>query len=258
MPNDRDDTRLTSPSQLLFDVLTYIEQLRRTLADTEAMAHGAESKLARLPYIPWPGQPQEADFGASTTVRPRHVPRHVMSAPAIDAGAPEYEPEYLIEQRLDVGRLHTYVIASATSMRDVMAECDRLIAYTRRRIEEVRGMRMVPADDPSDPSPQGPAGTPSANTPDPTDDEDTEPSSSQDSKAAAASSQNDALTIRGASRDLDPAKVARAARAAARRPTTAKPNRTVTANDDTGSAPRLPAPSAAVACDEHTSAPWPG
>ncbi|WP_428268315.1 hypothetical protein [Haliangium sp.] len=236
MPNDRDDTRLASPSQLLFDVLTYIEELRRTLADTEAMAHGAESKLARLPYIPWPGQPQEPDFGASTTVRPRHV----KIAPAIDAGAPEYE----IEQRLDVGRLHTYVIASATSMRDVMAECDRLIAYTRRRIDEVHGMRMVPADDTPDPGPQGPASAPATNTPtdnnadapEPSPPEDTEHETppSEDTETSAASSNPASSqvpharalrTTRSASRALDPAKVTRAARAAARRPKLARPSR---------------------------------
>ncbi|WP_428267840.1 hypothetical protein [Haliangium sp.] len=165
MPNERDDTRLATPSQLLFDVLTHIEQLRRTLADTEAMTHGANATLARLPYMPWPGQ---TTLSHSSAAKPARVPSHAEPAPAIDAGT----REHALEQRLDVGRLNTYVIASAASMRDVMDECDRLIAHTRRRIEEVRGMRMATDH---------------------------------------------------ASRVLDPAKVARAARAAARRPTTPKP-----------------------------------
>ncbi|WP_428261360.1 hypothetical protein [Haliangium sp.] len=142
--------------------------------------------------------------------------------------------ESTLEQRLDVGRLNTYVIASATSMRDVMAECDRLIAYTRRRIEEVRGMRMVPADDAPEPGPRGPAGAATAgrnekiDTPVRIDDEGTTPeaSSSEVTEVPATS-----FEVRGAratgrvSRALDPAKVARAVRAAARRPTTPKPDR---------------------------------
>ncbi|WP_428262801.1 hypothetical protein [Haliangium sp.] len=227
MPNQRDDTRLATPSQLLFDVLTHIEQLRRTLADTEAMTHGADATLARLPYMPWPGRPTPDN---SPTASPAHVPDHVESAPAVDADAREYARE----QRLDVGRLNTYVIASATSMRDVMAECDRLIAYTRRRIEEVRGMRMVPADDTPEPGPRGPAGAATAgrneeiDTLVPADDEGTTPgvSSSEVTEVPATS-----LEVRGdmatgrVSRVLDPAKVARAVRAAARRPTTPKPDR---------------------------------
>ncbi|WP_428268420.1 hypothetical protein [Haliangium sp.] len=125
------------------------------------MTHGANATLARLPYMPWPGQ---TSLGHSSA----HVPGHVETAPAIDAGA----REHALEQRLDVGRLNTYVIASAASMRDVMAECDRLIAYTRRRIE----VRRV-------------------------------------------------MATGRASRALDPAKVTRAARAAARRPTTPRPDR---------------------------------
>ncbi|WP_428267221.1 hypothetical protein [Haliangium sp.] len=206
MPNERDDTRLASPSQLLFDVLTHIEQLRRTLADTEAMTHGADATLAQLPYMPWPGQPS---LGNSSTDKPGQVPGHVESAPAIDAG----EREYGFEQRLDVGRLNTYVIASATSMRDLMAECDRLIAHTRRRIEEVRGMRMVPAEDTPEPGPRGPAG---AATADRNADLDT-PVRTDDVRETVGSGR--------VSRAIDPDKVARAARAAARRSTTPKLDR---------------------------------
>ncbi|WP_428267923.1 hypothetical protein [Haliangium sp.] len=223
MPNERDDTRLVTPSQLLFDVLTHIEQLRRTLADTEAMTHGADATLARLPYMPWPGQPT---LDHSSAANPGHDARHVESAPAIDTGA----PEYALEQRLDVGRLNTYVIASATSMRDVMAECDRLIAHVRRRIEEVRGMRMVPADDTPEPGPRGPAGATTAgrnekiDTPGRTDDEGSTPEVTEVTEVPVTS-----LQVRGAmgrvSRALDPVKVARAVRSAARRPTTPKPDR---------------------------------
>ncbi|WP_428264596.1 hypothetical protein [Haliangium sp.] len=230
MPNERDDTRLATPSQLLFDVLTHIEQLRRTLADTEAMTHGANATLARLPYMPWPEQPT---LGHSSAANPEDVPSHVESAPAIDAGA----REYALEQRLDVGRLNTYVIASATSMRDAMAECDRLIAHTRRRIEEVRGMRMVPDDTP-EPGPRGPAGAATAgrndklDTPVPTGDEDSTPetSSSQVIEVPATSLEVRAAMTDRMPRCLDPAKVIRAARAAARRPTTPKPDRAASAD----------------------------
>ncbi|WP_428267429.1 hypothetical protein [Haliangium sp.] len=235
MPNERDDTRLATPSQLLFDVLTHIEQLRRTLADTEAMTHGANATLARLPYMPWPGQPS---LDHSSTAKPGHAPSHVESAPAIDAGT----REYALEQRLDVGRLNTYVIASATSMRDAMTECDRLITYTRRRIDEVRGMRMVPADDTPEPGPRGPAGAAAAgrNTPVPTDDEDSTPEAPSSEVAEVSTN---SLEVRGAmatgrvSRVLDPAKAARAARAAARRPTTPKPDRA-----DSADAPKPASP----------------
>ncbi|WP_428262124.1 hypothetical protein [Haliangium sp.] len=152
MPNDSDDNRLPTPSQLLFDVLTHIEHLQRALASTEAMTHGAEDSLDGMPYIPWPEQPAASTRPDTSDLG--RAPRQ----PSPEAPRPTRARAVSAEQRLDIGRLHTYVHAAATSMRDLMAECDQVISYTRARIDEVRGMSLVPAGG----APVPPAAAPAA------------------------------------------------------------------------------------------------
>ncbi|WP_428266630.1 hypothetical protein [Haliangium sp.] len=148
MPNKRDDKRLPTPRQLLIDVLTHIEDLRRVLTDTEAMAYGAEDTLSRLPYLPFPGRPP----APSDTVA-------VADSAAVE---PERRDRTEIQRahRLDAGRMHTYVTATAASLRELMNACDHLIVHTEQRIEEVRGMRMV--------LPDGGPGSDPGGLPDPT------------------------------------------------------------------------------------------
>ncbi|WP_428263431.1 hypothetical protein [Haliangium sp.] len=159
MPNTRDDKRLPTPSQLLIDVLTHIEDLRRVLTDTEAMAYGAEDTLSRLPYLPFPGRlPSSPGVIDDAVTGPATV-------------EPERRDRSAVQRahRLDAGRMHTYVTATAASLRQLMSACDDLIVHTERRIEQVRGMRMVPPDggpggDPGDrPGPTG--GAAAATTP---------------------------------------------------------------------------------------------
>ncbi|WP_428268290.1 hypothetical protein [Haliangium sp.] len=200
MPTKLDDNRLPAPSQLLFDVLTRIEQLKRSLANTEAMTHGAEEKLARLPYFPWPVQPPEPNEPGQFTESGPLAERSPMSPSVTSrqaltpASDPASDPEDERNQRLDVGRLHTYVCAASTSMHDVMAECDQLITYTRTLIKGVRDLRSVPAERTHD-----------------------EAGHAADEATLATEGRRDAP------RGPDPAKVVRAARAAARKPSTPKP-----------------------------------
>ncbi|WP_428265730.1 hypothetical protein [Haliangium sp.] len=212
MPNDRDDKRLPAPSQVLFDLLVRIEHLQRMQADTEAMVNGAEDKLARLPYMPWPESRPGPDGPAGLDGLDSSAPSQ---RPQPERGRRVRAPAPSMDQRMDFGRLHTYVNASAASMRELMAECDRLIAYARERIEAVRGLRMVHADEPPDPNGSAPVAAELPPAELPTDD--TAPNDGHQPAAQnRAHTQAEPDAHPRSHRQLDPAKRARAARAARR------------------------------------------
>ncbi|HWN70162.1 MAG TPA: hypothetical protein VNM90_21130 [Haliangium sp.] len=93
-----------------------MENVRSFLVDLEALAHAARDTLDRLPYMPR----SSASEG----------------------------PE--LEVRLNYGRLQTLVSATATSARDVLLACDRMLEESDEPPDDDDGGDSGPEEPPDD------------------------------------------------------------------------------------------------------------
>jgi hypothetical protein len=87
-------TKPPNESNTVNRLRTHLENVRSYLVDLEAMAHAARETLDRLPYMPRASGSEGRE----------------------------------LEMRLNYGRLHTLVSATATSARDVLLACDEMLA----------------------------------------------------------------------------------------------------------------------------------